>query len=260
MLKKLLSTFTFVLLFAVSAFAQNTTPPAQVPQPAPQPKSQEQQQQQTPASTTTTVTKPAAPTTTTQILTPPATTSTAPLPARTRRTKQQRSAAERSTSAATDAATGPVNAAFNALIDGIRRADVDASMNSYWNSPQLLLFNNNGTLTRTWDQARSNRASSYPNLKDIKLDVRDVRVQMLGRDAAFVTCLWTQSQIASGTPEVSTGRLSLVFRRVGTAWKIMHAHTSPDAPDPSRLLPSERTTPAPVAAPSTPSTTTPANS
>jgi ketosteroid isomerase-like protein len=136
-----------------------------------------------------------------------------------------------------------VLAAFESLLEGIRRADVDAVTAAYWNSPQLILFNNNGTITRGWQQLHDNRANSYPNLKDVKLDVRDLRVQMLGRDGALLTCLWTQSQVYKGTPETASGRMTIIFRHVGNAWKAIHLHTSPDAPEPARLPPSEQTTP-----------------
>ena len=136
-----------------------------------------------------------------------------------------------------------VLAAFESLLEGIRHADVDAVTNAYWNSPQLILFNNNGTITRGWQQLHDNRANSYPNLKDVKLDVRDLRVQMLGRDGALLTCLWTQSQVYKGAPETASGRMTIIFRRVGNAWKAIHLHTSPDAPEPTRLPPSEQTTP-----------------
>lgn len=153
-------------------------------------------------------------------------------------------------SEANSAAARGVLAAFNALLDGIRRANVNAVTAAYWNSPQLILFNNNGTVTRGWEQMRANRASSYPEMKDVKLEVRDMRTQMLGRDGAVVTCLWTQSQTFRGSPETATGRMTIVFRNTGGAWKAIHLHTSPDRPDPSRLLPSEQTeTPTPTPAP-----------
>jgi len=142
-----------------------------------------------------------------------------------------------------------VLAAFEEILNGIRNADVEAVTAPYWNSPQLILFNYNGTVTKGWEQMRKNRESSYPDLKDVKLETRDVRVQMLGRDGAVVTCLWTQSQTYRGTPETASGRMTLVFRRAGTGWKAIHLHTSPDAPDPSRVLPSENAT--------TPTKTTP---
>jgi len=133
-----------------------------------------------------------------------------------------------------------VVAAFNALIGGIRRSDVRAVSNVYWNSPRLILFNNNGSVTKSWDQMRRNRESSYRDLKDVKLDIRELSISMLGRDGAVVSCLWTQSQIYKGTPETATGRMTLVFKRTGKDWKAIHLHTSPDRPEPSRLLPSEQ--------------------
>ncbi|HWS88924.1 MAG TPA: SgcJ/EcaC family oxidoreductase [Pyrinomonadaceae bacterium] len=135
-----------------------------------------------------------------------------------------------------------VREAFDSLVDGIRRADAESVAKLYWNSPQLTIFNNNGTVTKSYEQARSNRESLYAKVSDVKLDVRDVRVKTLGPSAALVTCLWEQSQTAEGQPERATGRLSIVYQKVGTEWKIVHTHTSPDRPDPSRLLPSERTT------------------
>ena len=145
------------------------------------------------------------------------------------------------------AATSPaapsssVLAAFNSLLDGIRHADVRAATGAYQNTPRLVLFNYNGSVTRGWDQLKQNREASYPEMKDVKLDVRDLRVTMLGRDAALITCLWTQSLTFRGTPETDSGRMTIVFRRVGKDWKAIHLHTSPDRPDPARIPASEQT-------------------
>ncbi len=181
--------------------------------------------------------------------------STAPLgpPATATATPRRPAAAQTRAQRADAAATREVRAAFDALMDGIRKADAEAVMAVYWNSPQLILFNNNGTVTKSWSQVRSNRESLYAKVQDVKLDVRDVNVRVLGPGAAVVSCLWEQSQTADGQPERATGRLTLVFQKVSTEWKAVHAHTSPDRPDPSRLLPSERTTDTPPAT----NTTTP---
>lgn len=147
-----------------------------------------------------------------------------------------------------------VVSAFNSLLDGIRKANVKMVTGVYLNSPRLLLFNNNGTVTRGWEQLRINRESSYPSLKDVKLDVKDVQITMLGRDGALVTCLWNQSQTYQETPETASGRMTLVFKRSGRDWKAVHLHTSPDKPDPSRVLPSEQT-PTPTPTPTSPTPT-----
>ena len=143
--------------------------------------------------------------------------------------------------------TGVVKA-FNALVEGIRKANVKMVTGVYLNSPRLLLFNNNGTVTRGWEQLRKNRESSYPQLKDVTLEVKDVQITMLGRDGALVTCLWNQSQTYLDTPETASGRMTLVFKRTGPDWKAVHLHTSPDKPDPSRVMPSEQT-PSPTPTP-----------
>ena len=146
----------------------------------------------------------------------------------------------------TTTAAGPsaaVLAAFDKIIEGVRRANVDLATNGYWNDSALILFNYNGTVTRGWDQMRKNREASYPEMKDVKLEVRDRHVIMMGRDGAVVTCLWTQNQTFRGQPDSATGRMTLVFKRVGTAWKAVHLHTSPDNPDTTRIPASEKPTP-----------------
>lgn len=164
-------------------------------------------------------------------------------PARTRRPRTPQTGAR-------DPGAKGVLAAFEELLEGIRNADVEAVTSAYWNSPQLILFNYNGSVTKGWEQMRKNRESSYPDMKDVKLETRDVRVSMLGRDGAVVMCQWTQSLTFRGTPETATGRMTLVFRRVGNSWKAVHLHTSMDTPDPSRVMPSEQTqTPAQKVAP-----------
>ena len=160
-------------------------------------------------------------------------TTTSPAPAQRTEVKPKVAATEVPGSAG-------VVSAFNALVEGIRKANVKMVTGVYLNSPRLLLFNNNGTVTRGWEQLRKNRESSYPQLKDVTLDVKDVQITMLGRDGALVTCLWNQTQTYQETPETASGRMTLVFKRTGKDWKAVHLHTSPDKPDPSRVMPSEQ--------------------
>ncbi|HEV2799971.1 MAG TPA: nuclear transport factor 2 family protein [Pyrinomonadaceae bacterium] len=227
MSKKLFIAAT-ALAFActVNASAQNTSSPAQTAPPRPATRRPAPRPTPTPA-TGAQQTTPAAEDTTSE----PATT-------RTRRTGTAQGAGAATTGAT--AAERAVRATFETLLNGIRKSDVEMVMSVYWNSPQLVIFNNNGTVTRSWEQVRANRASSYPDAKNVQLDVRDVRVSMLGAGGAIVTCLWTQSQEFRGTPESAQGRLTVVFRLINNGWKIVHTHTSPSAPDPSRLLPSEQ--------------------
>jgi ketosteroid isomerase-like protein len=159
------------------------------------------------------------------------------------RTRRTGTAQTTATAAGATPAERAVRATFETLLNGIRKSDVEMVMSVYWNSPQLVIFNNNGTVTRSWEQVRANRASSYPEAKNVQLDVSNVRVEMLGAGGAVVSCLWTQAQEFRGRPESATGRLTVVFRLINNGWKIVHTHSSPSAPDPSRLLPSEQPAP-----------------
>jgi uncharacterized protein (TIGR02246 family) len=133
-------------------------------------------------------------------------------------------AAEQKSAAADEAG---VRATFAELVKAIEAADAEAVAKIYWNSPNLLMFNRNGTITKGWEQMKANRVAAYAAVSEVKLNTRGVNVQMLGRDGAMLSCLWTQSQKNDGKFESSNGRMTLVFRRVKNDWKIVHLHTSP---------------------------------
>ncbi|HEX3101692.1 MAG TPA: nuclear transport factor 2 family protein, partial [Pyrinomonadaceae bacterium] len=76
---------------------------------------------------------------------------------------------------------------------------------------------------------------------NVSLEITGLRIEMLGRTAAYVTCKWKQSQENDGKLENASGRMTLIFKLIGKDWKISHRHTSPDNPDATRpVFPSER--------------------
>ena len=134
-----------------------------------------------------------------------------------------------------------VRAAFDRLIDGIKQVDADKVLAAYEKSERLLVFNNNGSATIGWDNVKNNVTSSYVKAANVSLDVTGVRVEMLGTLSAYVSCKWVQRQEYDGKLENASGRMTLIYRKIGTEWKIVHRHTSPDNPGPTRpVLPSER--------------------
>ena len=222
-MKKFLVAASITCLCAIAGLAQNSNSSTIDPNSGP--------------STRTRTIAPPKPSPTPRTVTKPATTQATPS-ATPRPSRPEASGGQTSPS-------GSVLAAFNALLEGIRNADARAVTNAYQNTPRLLLFNYNGTVTKGWDQLKANREASYPNMRDVKLEVRDLRVTMLSPTSALITCQWTQSMIFNGTPETDTGRMTIVFRKVGKDWKAVHLHTSPDNPDPSRVPASEQATPRP---------------
>lgn len=134
-----------------------------------------------------------------------------------------------------------VRAAFDRLVEGIQQVDAAKVMSAYDKNERTLFFNNNGSVTLGWETMRENRESLYAKTKNVSLEVTGVRVELLGKTAAYVSCKWKQSQEFEGKLETASGRMTLIFRLIGMDWKIVHAHTSPDNPPASRpVLPSER--------------------
>jgi uncharacterized protein (TIGR02246 family) len=171
----------------------------------------------------------------------PETVTAAPRPRRTGKGKKPAPAASVQDAAAKGKAAKPttaeakaaaadeagVRATFADLVKAIEAADAEAVSKIYWNSPNLVMYNRNGTITKTWEQMKANRTATYATVSEVKLTTRSVNVQMLGRDGAMLSCLWTQSQKNQGQFESSNGRMTLVFRRIKGEWKIVHLHTSP---------------------------------
>lgn len=121
-----------------------------------------------------------------------------------------------------------VKAAFDVLVEGIRQADVDKVMSVYNKDANTLFFNYNGTATIGWQTMYDNRKSSYAKRSDISLEVTGLRIEILSPTSAYLTCKWKQTQEDEGKLEQSSGRMTLVFKKLGRQWKVLHLHTSPD--------------------------------
>ena len=81
-----------------------------------------------------------------------------------------------------------MRAAFDRLVEGIKTADAAKVMSVYNKSEDILFFNNNGSVTRSWETMRVNREASYKNASNVTLDPTGVRIEMLGTGAAYLTC------------------------------------------------------------------------
>jgi ketosteroid isomerase-like protein len=134
-----------------------------------------------------------------------------------------------------------VRAAFDRLVEGIKQADAEKVMSVYENSDRTLFFNYNGTATIGWQNMSDNRKSSYADRTNVNLETTGIRVEILSPTSAYVSCKWKQTQEYKGELESSTGRMTLIFKKIGADWKVVHLHTSPDAaPDKIVIPPSEK--------------------
>lgn len=103
------------------------------------------------------------------------------------------------------------------------RHDLDGFMSGYWNSPDLTFFSG-AKETRGWQATLERYRATYnsPGHAMGKLDFSDLRIEMMGPEGAFVRGAWHLT-MPEGNPG---GKFTLIFRKFGDGWKIIHDHTS----------------------------------
>ena len=131
---------------------------------------------------------------------------------------------------AQDDPADPKSAVEHVLVaqqDAWNRHDLDAFMSGYWNSPDLTFFSD-AKQTSGWQGTLDRYRATYssPGHEMGKLDFSDLRIEILGPEAAFVRGAWHLTMSNGKTPH---GRFTLIFRRFPDGWKIIHDHTSASA-------------------------------
>jgi beta-aspartyl-peptidase (threonine type) len=108
--------------------------------------------------------------------------------------------------------------------DAWNHHDLDAFMTGYWNSPDLTFFSG-AKESKGWQATIDRYRATYasPGHEMGKLDFSDLRVEILGPDAAFVRGVWQLTMSDGKRPH---GRFTLIFRKFPDGWKIIHDHTS----------------------------------
>lgn len=107
------------------------------------------------------------------------------------------------------------------------RADIDAFMNGYENSPETTFIGK--TIQHGWQNVLERYEHSYPS-KEVMgtLAFSDLDVRMLGTDYAVVTGKFHLTRSAAGGGD-SSGIFSLVWEKTAKGWKIILDHTTSNA-------------------------------
>jgi beta-aspartyl-peptidase (threonine type) len=108
--------------------------------------------------------------------------------------------------------------------DAWNRHDLDGFMAGYWNSPELTFFSGANETTGWQSTIERYRKTYQSEGREMgKLEFSDLRIEALGRDAAFVRGAWHLTMPDGKTPH---GLFTLIFRKFSDGWKIVHDHTS----------------------------------
>ncbi len=121
------------------------------------------------------------------------------------------------------ATTKAILAVLDKQVAAWNRHDLEGFMAGYRNS-EALSFYSGGTKTSGWtttlERYRSRYQSSGHEMGH--LEFSELAVETLGPDSAFVRGRWNLKM----TTGEQGGLFTLIFRRFGDGWKIIHDHTS----------------------------------
>jgi beta-aspartyl-peptidase (threonine type) len=104
------------------------------------------------------------------------------------------------------------------------RGDLEGFMAGYWKSPDLTFFSGAHEF-KGWQAALDRYKSTYQSAgKEMgKLEFTNLRVEMLGPEAAFVRGEFHLTMSDGKTPH---GLFTLIFRKFPDGWKIVHDHSA----------------------------------
>ena len=108
--------------------------------------------------------------------------------------------------------------------DAWNRGDLEAFMNGYWNSPELTFFSG-AHESKGWQAALDRYRRTYQGAgREMgKLEFANLRIEMLGQDAAFVRGEFHLTMSDGKTPH---GLFTLILRKFPDGWKIIHDHSA----------------------------------
>jgi ketosteroid isomerase-like protein len=102
--------------------------------------------------------------------------------------------------------------------------DLEGFMAGYWHSEELTFFSG-GAVTRGWQSTLDRYRKRYQGEGHEmgKLEFRNLRIEMLGNDAAFARGEYWLTLFDGKTPH---GIFTLIIRKLPEGWRVVHDHTS----------------------------------
>jgi uncharacterized protein (TIGR02246 family) len=104
------------------------------------------------------------------------------------------------------------------------RRDLEGFMAGYWNSAELTFFSG-AHESKGWQAALDRYKKNYQSAGHEmgKLEFANLRIEMLGPEAAFVRGEFRLTMSDGKTPH---GLFTLIFRKFPKGWKIVHDHSA----------------------------------
>jgi beta-aspartyl-peptidase (threonine type) len=117
-----------------------------------------------------------------------------------------------------------IRAGLDSQVTAWNHGDLKGYMQGYWHSPELTFFAGDRE-SKGWGAAYQRYRTAYMG-KDKEmgmLEFSNLKVEMLGTEAAFVRGGWKLT-MKDGNPR--SGLFTIVLKRFGEGWRIIHDHSS----------------------------------
>ena len=102
------------------------------------------------------------------------------------------------------------------------RGDVVEFMKGYWNSDSLV-FVSGDSVTRGWKPTLERYKKNYNSREKMGfLKFSDLEIDVLSKTSAVVLGSWSLIRSADNPH----GKFTLIFKKIGGNWQIVHDHTS----------------------------------
>jgi ketosteroid isomerase-like protein len=116
------------------------------------------------------------------------------------------------------------------FVQGVNKGDLDMIMETYWNSPDLIVYPPNTMEARGWDATKEVYRGLLAAMPGVQLVIHDARYHVAG-DVVLGTGLWSMTIPGSTTPALQ-GRFSNVIGIKNGQWVYIMDHPSAPLPPP----------------------------
>ena len=119
-------------------------------------------------------------------------------------------------------AEAAVRSVLDAQVAAWNRGDIEGFMDGYARSDSIV-FVSGDNVTRGWQATLDRYKKGYDTREKMgTLEFSDLEIKILGKDVAVAHGRWQLTRAA----DKPHGRFTLIFRRTGKNWRIVHDHTS----------------------------------